>query len=108
MERHLPDFNDCWDYGDPAGTEAKFRGLLSSLEKKIDAAYRLQLLTAIVRALGRQKKFAEAHAILDEIAAAMNGGDVVEVRYLLERGRAYNWAGKPGLTYRAPMQPCHR
>lgn len=85
-----PDFNDLWDYNDPAGTESKFRDLLPAAEKSPDPTYRLQLLTQIARTLGLQKKFAEAHQALDEVAARMAGGDVVEVRCLLERGRVYN------------------
>jgi len=90
-----PDFNDLWDYNDPAGTERKFRDLLPAAEKSANPTYRLQLLTQIARTLGLQKKFTEAHQVLDEVEAKMAGDDVVEVRYLLERGRVYNSSRQP-------------
>jgi tetratricopeptide (TPR) repeat protein len=90
-----PDFNDLWDYSDPAGTEARFRELLPAAETGRGASYHLQLLTQIGRTLGLQKKFDEGHALLDEVAAAMTGGDLVEVRYLLERGRLFNSSKRP-------------
>jgi tetratricopeptide (TPR) repeat protein len=95
MSVDWPDFNDLWDYNDPAGTESKFRDLLPAAETSTDPTFRLQLLTQIARTLGLQKKFAEAHQVLDEVAAKMAGGDVVEVRYLLERGRVYNSSRQP-------------
>lgn len=54
----------------------------------------LQLKTQIARAQGLQGKFAAAHATLDEVQAAMQPGSLVEVRYLLERGRALNSNGQ--------------
>ncbi|HLE53433.1 MAG TPA: tetratricopeptide repeat protein [Anaerolineales bacterium] len=92
-----PDFNDLWDYNDPAGTERKFRSLLPDAEKS-GGSYQLQLLTQIARTLGLQKKFPEAHQLLDEVQEKMAGGDVVEVRYLLERGRTLNSSGQPELA----------
>lgn len=88
-------FQALWDYGDPAGTEAKFRDLLPGIQEGGDPAVRLQLLTQIARALGLQNKFDEAHAILDRVEKEMVGGGVVELRYLLERGRALNSARQP-------------
>lgn len=84
------DFNDQWDYSDPAATVAKFRSRLPEAEKTCDQDYVLQLKTQIARALGLQGKFSEAHALLDHVQAAMEPGSLVEVRYLLERGRAFN------------------
>lgn len=95
MATDWPDFNDDWNYSDPAGTEAKFRARLPEAEKSDDASYRLQLLTQIARAVGLQKRFDEAHALLDQVEAQMAGGDVVEVRYLLESGRVYNSSRQP-------------
>jgi tetratricopeptide (TPR) repeat protein len=90
MNDDWPDFNDMWDYNDPAGSEAKFRDMLPSAEESGGSAYHLQLLTQIARALGLQKNFDEAHTLLNEVEESMEGGDLVEVRYLLERGRAFN------------------
>lgn len=89
MSNDWPDFNDMWDYNDPAATETKFREVLASTQTA-DASYTLQLLTQIARTLGLQKKFDEAHAMLDDVESRMSGRDLVEVRYLLERGRALN------------------
>jgi tetratricopeptide (TPR) repeat protein len=94
MEDNWPDFNDMWGHNDPAATERRFRALLARVPSA-DPTYRLQLLTQIGRALSLQKKYTDAHAILDVVEQEMAGGDVVEARYLLERGRTYNSAGQP-------------
>lgn len=87
-------FNDEWDYNDPAASEAKFRTRLeAALASETD--YILQLKTQIARALGLQDKFDEAHALLDEVKAQLQPGSLVEVRYLLERGRVLNSAKSP-------------
>lgn len=89
------DFNDQWDYSDPAATEAKFRTLLAEAEPTRNQDYILQLKTQIARSLGLQGKFAEAHTLLDQVQAAMAPGSLTEVRYLLERGRAFNSDQQP-------------
>jgi tetratricopeptide (TPR) repeat protein len=89
------DFNDVWDYNDPAGTEKRFRSLLDESAKTQDQDYLLQLKTQIARTLGLQGKFDEAHSFLDEVEKAMAPGSLVEVRYLLERGRALNSSKRP-------------
>lgn len=88
------DFNDKWNYNDPATTEADFRSLLASSDGKGDD-YTLQLKTQIARTFSLRRMFAEAHAILDEVEAAMQPDSLVEVRYLLERGRSFNSAKEP-------------
>ncbi|MDH5505886.1 MAG: HrpB1 family type III secretion system apparatus protein [Anaerolineae bacterium] len=95
MSADWPDFNDLWDFGDPAGTEAVFRKMLPEADSTQDKAYQLQLQTQIARTLGLQKQFEAAHALLDRVEGEMQGGDVVEVRYLLERGRTLNTAKSP-------------
>jgi tetratricopeptide (TPR) repeat protein len=89
-----PDFNDLWDYGDPEGTEQAFRELLAEAESSGDQSYHLQLLTQIARTYSLRKNFDEAHNILDLVQSNMAGEDIVEVRYLLERGRTYNSANR--------------
>jgi tetratricopeptide (TPR) repeat protein len=93
----LPAFDSLWNYGDPAGTEAKFRALLPQAEASGDAEYQLQLLTQIARSQGLQGKFDLAHATLDSVEARFHDHDlpVARVRYLLERGRVFNSSGKP-------------
>ena len=66
-------FQALWDYGDPAGTEARFRDRLPGVQEGGDTAVTLQLLTQIARALGLQNKFDEAHAILDQVEKEVAG-----------------------------------
>src|SRR5258706_11514833 len=85
----LPDFDLLWNYGDPAATEAQFRGLLSAASA--DPAYHAALLAQIARAQGLQRQFYAAHQTLDAaerlIASNMTSA---RIRLLLERGRVYN------------------
>lgn len=95
MSTYWPDFNDLWDYDNLEETENIFRRMLSNGMASGDwlsenGIYLLQLKTQIGRALGRQRRFEEAHQILDEVQQDMAGDDIIEVRYLLERGRAFN------------------
>jgi len=88
-------FDELWDYEDPAGTEVRFRGILPVLEERGDASPALQLRTQIARTLGLQRRFDEAHALLDTVATRLDGAEpVVRVRYLLERGRVLNSSGR--------------
>jgi tetratricopeptide (TPR) repeat protein len=90
-----PDFDAVWDYGDAAATAAKFR----EFEAKADAQsldYQLQLKTQIARTFSLRSKFAEAHALLDEVEAALTDETtrIARVRYLLERGRTLHSTGR--------------
>jgi tetratricopeptide (TPR) repeat protein len=105
----LPDFDALWDYDHPAETEAAFRQILSEAEASGDVSYHLQLLTQIARTQGLQRRFAEAHATLDEVAARL--GDelpLARVRYLLERGRVINSSGKPEASRQWFEEAYHR
>lgn len=87
----LPDFDSLWNYDDPAATETKFRELLREAARSGDALYTAELLTQIGRTLGLQQKFTEAHALLDTVEPLLDAaGPRASVRYLLERGRAFN------------------
>jgi len=88
------DIDQLWDFDDPAGSEERFRDQLAGLGD-VDASVRLQIMTQIARTYGLQGRFDDAHAMLDEVEAAMLSGDLVEVRYLLERGRAFNSSHQP-------------
>ena len=96
VDAELPDFDTLWDYDLPALTEQRFRELLPMARASGDAAYLAELLTQIARTQGLQRQFAPAHETLDE-ARALLRDDLyrARVRYLLERGRAYNSAGDP-------------
>ncbi len=89
------EIDSLWDFQDPAGTEETFRELLAREGKAEDKNYQLIVLTQIARTLSLRRKFAEAHALLDQVEAQMEGGDIVEARYLLERGRTFNSSGQP-------------
>lgn len=90
----LPDMDALWDYGDPAATERRFRALLPAAQ---DApAYRLELLSQIARTLSLQRRFDEAHAILDELERELPPDAArPRIRAWLERGRTYNSSGRP-------------
>jgi hypothetical protein len=84
MASELPDFDQWWDYDEPAETERKFHALLDRAKASGDASYHAQLLTQIARAQGLQRSFDQAHRTL-----ALLGGRA-HIRYLLERGRVFN------------------
>jgi tetratricopeptide (TPR) repeat protein len=86
------DFDSLWDYSKPDETEMKFREVLTELSQ--DDPTSLELLTQIARAQGLQRKFDEAHKTLDIVGKKLNhDASRAKVRYLLERGRAFNSSG---------------
>jgi tetratricopeptide (TPR) repeat protein len=88
-------FDDLWDYDDPAATEERFREILPRLEAAKEDSLVLQLRTQIARTMSLRRRFDEAHALLDDVAARLDEArPVVRVRYLLERGRTLNSAGR--------------
>jgi len=85
------DFDKLWDYNNPEGTEQKFRELLLAAEKGKDSGYYIELLTQLARTQGLQRKFAEAHEILDKVMKLLKPEHIVpRIRFMLERGRTYN------------------
>ncbi len=79
---------DQWNFSDAVGTEIKFRALL--LESH-DLDFELQIHTQIARALGLQRKFEEAHALLNHVETRLNTSTpLATIRYQLERGRVWN------------------
>jgi tetratricopeptide (TPR) repeat protein len=86
------DFDSLWDYSKPDETERKFREVFTELSQ--DDQLSLELLTQIARAQGLQRKFDEAHKTLDFVEKKLkNDPSRAKVRYLLERGRAFNSSG---------------
>lgn len=86
-------FDDLWDYNQPAATEARFRALLPQLAD--EPARHAELLTQIARTQGLQRQFDAAHVTLDQVQAMLATAPArVRIRYLLERGRVFNSAGK--------------
>jgi tetratricopeptide (TPR) repeat protein len=93
---NLTDFDQLWDYANPAETEKQFRALLPRSRTSGNAAYLAELLTQLARALGLQGRFEEAHRLLDEVEAMLTDDRVrPHIRYLLERGRVLNSSGSP-------------
>lgn len=90
----LPDFNQMWDYNNPAETEIKFSALVEDA-KANDKEYYGELLTQIARAQGLQSNFEEAEkTLLEAKAYATDKSPTVKIRYLLEKGRVLNSSGK--------------
>ncbi|MEM7103909.1 MAG: tetratricopeptide repeat protein [Bacteroidota bacterium] len=88
---NLPDFDQLWDFRDPAATELAFKALIPLAESADNESYKGQLFTQIARTLGLQRKFEDAHAVLDAIAqSTLDAHPIVRVRFLLERGRVFN------------------
>lgn len=91
VQEALPDFNKLWNFGNPAETEEKFRNILPLAETANDISYLAQLLSQIARTQGLQGKFDDAHITLDRVEKMLTPDlKLARVRYLLERGRAFN------------------
>jgi tetratricopeptide (TPR) repeat protein len=84
----MVDLNKLWDFGDPAGSEQRFRALAATADVPDSAI----LTTQIARALGLQDRFDEGHAVLDAIPDAT--GELA-VRVALERGRLLRSSDDP-------------
>jgi tetratricopeptide (TPR) repeat protein len=90
------DFDKLWNYSEPVATRKAFEELIRSSSAIADESYRLQLLTQIARTYSLQGRFDESHATLDQVQRAMKPQTpaIVRVRFLLERGRAFNSSGR--------------
>ena len=96
INKNLPNLDSLWNYGDPKGTEEKFRSLLEEAKSSGDNSYYAQLLSQIARTQGLQRKFGEAHEILDNVEKMLTDDMVVaRIRYYLERGRAFSSSNHP-------------
>src|SRR5689334_6841267 len=84
----MTDVAALWDFEDPAASEARFRAAADGAE----GAERLVLLTQVARALGLQERYAEGHAVLDDLGVQ---DAEVATRVALERGRLLRSAGTP-------------
>jgi len=85
------DIDSYWEYSDPGKSESRFRELLDGAQ----GDERLELLTQVARTYSLRKQFADAHRILDEIEPQLAAAGLrPRLRYLLERGRAFNSAGE--------------
>lgn len=92
----LPNFDQLWDYAHPDVTERKFRELLPEAERAGNLSYLHQLQTQIARCQGLQNKFDDCHGTLNGVEKQLtNDVPVAWIRYLLERGRAFNSSNQP-------------
>ena len=83
-----------WDFDHPAVSEARFRAEAALYPAASRAAR--EAMTQIARALGLQRRFTDADAMLDTVQAGLDAQPArVRVRYLLERGRRDNSSGNP-------------
>lgn len=63
----LPNFDQLWNYSQPAETQQKFNELLPKAEASKDKEYHAQLLTQIARTQGLQHQFEAAHETLNKV-----------------------------------------
>jgi tetratricopeptide (TPR) repeat protein len=91
---NLTDIDAVWDYEDPAGSEVRFRAILPHAEEAGSAGYRVELHSQLARAVCLQRRFAEAHAILDAAVPGKGETGRPRIRWLLERGRIHNDTGQ--------------
>jgi tetratricopeptide (TPR) repeat protein len=83
-----------WDVADPAGSAVRFAAARNELDPGSLRAW--ELATQQARALGLAGRFAEGHALLDDLQrAGADAHPVVRARMALERGRLLNSAGNP-------------
>jgi tetratricopeptide (TPR) repeat protein len=95
----LPEWRKMWNFGDPAGTEARFREAIAAGEDAGDEEYVLIVTTQLARTQGLQRNWKAAHETLDEVEEELEGRSVeLRMRYLLERGRTLNSSGDPGAS----------
>jgi len=81
--------DDLWDYDDPAASEARFRTAIDDAEATADKTAVDEARTQLARSLGLQDRFADGHALLDQVDADHPAEDRVRVRARLERGRLF-------------------
>lgn len=94
MNDSLPDLDPLWDFGDPAGSEARFRAILTQIESAKDACAIAEVLSQIARAQGLQRDFDSARGTLKQADQLLTEAcPRARVRVLLERGRVLNSSG---------------
>lgn len=95
MNKYEDDFMLLWDYNNPAETQKKFLEISEKYRNLKDKGRYIELLTQIARTNSLQKKFDEAHKILDEANILLTDEyNTATIRYYLERGRTYNSSGE--------------
>ena len=87
-----------WNFDRPAASEARFRA--EATQHRAWSREAVETATQLARALGLQRRFAEANKILDTIEPSLPRLPArIRVRYLLERGRCENSSGRPAAAF---------
>lgn len=87
-----------WTFEQPAGSETRFR--TEAARHAPGSREAAEAATQIARALGLQRRFADADRTLDAVKLTLaRQPPRVRVRYLLERGRRDNSSGRPGKAF---------
>jgi tetratricopeptide (TPR) repeat protein len=91
----LPEFDQLWDYSDPAKTEQTFVEIYAKFKESAAPSYLAQLLSQIARTQGLQGKFDLGFKTIQEAADICPEEDqLAKVRILLETGRLHNSSGQ--------------
>lgn len=92
----LPEIDDRWDYNDNLKSEANFRELVAQADAAGNDACKVEAMTQLARSLGKQLRFDDAQAVLDEAKKALTPDmHVAAIRWQLEQGRVLNTSGQP-------------
>ena len=87
-----------WTFEQPAGSETRFR--TEAARHAPGSREAAEAATQIARALGLQRRFADADRTLDAVKLTLaRQPPRVRVRYLLERGRRDNSSASPGKAF---------
>ena len=86
--------DQLWSFDEPAVSERRFR--VEIAKHAAHSREAREATTQLARALGLQRKFADADAVLDALSGDIDNPPVrIRVRYWLERGRILNSSGRP-------------
>jgi tetratricopeptide (TPR) repeat protein len=88
-----PSIDAAWDYADPSGSEARFREMIASAGAAADAGWRVEAHSQLARAVCLQRRYDDAHGILDAVEGLVPARGRPRVRWRLERGRILNDQG---------------
>lgn len=85
-----------WNFDDPVATQVRMEALIPEIQNQYPDKY-LELLTQIARTYSLQRQFQQAHQLLNQVEnnPLFSSLPLVQIRYLLERGRTYNSSGEP-------------
>ncbi len=85
-----------WDFSDPKASMGRFVALLDHPPFDRDPDLRAEALSQVARALGLQRRFTDAQAVLAQAEQLIRRSDTrPRVRILLERGRLANTTSDP-------------